>query len=621
MPIPQRNFISHLLILSLIVLCSASGFGMSSQQSKAARAVQKAIPLIQLAGQKWLDRSTCTSCHHQSVGFLALQVAKDNGFKINSVALQSQYAESSKRRYQYTQKMYELTGAINPVSGHGYQLLGMSALRAPANDFTDAAGFYLTAKQSSIGHWPSGSHRPPIEDSAFTLAATSVRALQVYPFGKEGAEAIEEAKQWLMRTPARSAEDRAMKLLGLCWTKAPADEIQKARNNILNMQLPNGGWAQVNGRTSDSYATGQALVALKVSGNFPSKSTSFQRAAKFLISTQKPDGSWRVPTRRVVEGLPYFETGFPHKLDQFISMSGTCWATTALAIFSKDGNIDALTYLKPKSRPTRAANFTKSPLDEALFQATLHGTVNDMNVALDAGADPNCRSTFGTTPLIIAVRSPEKVKLLLEKGANPNLASTLGTTPLTVASATHNAMASMRLLLGVNADPNAGRVKELEIPILSAAASFNLDRVKLLVDRGSKIHDDSLAFAYAYEDLKLVNFFLDQKVDLNLPNKEYGGNSVNDAVVNRNVDLVALLLKRGGNPNEIDKEGFSALQVAASGDPEDSKIVELLLAAGADVNYKTKGKPKAFLMAKRQGNIASAELIRKKMAEDSSRPK
>ena len=176
-------------------------------------------------------------------------------------------------------------------------------------------------------------------------------------------------------------------------------------------------------------------------------------------------------------------------------------------------------------------------------------------------------------------------------------------------------------MLGANADPNAGRVNELEIPILAAGASFSLERVQLLVGRGAKIHDESLAMAYAYEDLKLVNYFLDQKVDLNLPNKEYGGNSVNDAVINRNVELVAILLKRGGNPNEIDKEGFSALQVAASGDPEDSKIVELLLTAGANVNYETKGKPKAFLMAKRQGNIASAELIRKKMVEDSSRPK
>ena len=443
MPIRSKSFALHLLTLSLFVLTTATAVGISPQQSSASRAVQKAIPLIQLAGQKWLDRSTCTSCHHQSISFVALQVAKDNGFKINSGALESQYAESSKRRYQYTQKMYELTGAINPVSGHGYQLLGMSALRAPANDFTDAAGYYLSAKQSSIGHWPSSSHRPPIEDSAFTLAATSVRALQVYPFEVQGQATIERAKQWMIATPARSAEDRAMKLLGLCWSKAPTDEIRKARRAIFDMQRSDGGWSQVNGRPSDSYATGQALVALRVAGNFPARSTSFQRAVKFLVSTQKADGSWRVPTRRVVEGLPYFETGFPHKLDQFISMSGTCWATTALAIFSKDGNIDALTYLKPKSRPTKATNFTKSQLDEALFQATLHGTLNDMIAALDAGADPNCRSTFGTTPLIIAVRSPEKIKLLLDKGANPNLASTLGTTPLTVASATHGALRSM----------------------------------------------------------------------------------------------------------------------------------------------------------------------------------
>ena len=55
--------------------------------------------------------------------------------------------------------------------------------------------------------------------------------------------------------------------------------------------------------------------------------------------------------------------------------------------------------------------------------------------------------------------------------------------------------------------------------------------------------------------------------------------------------------------------------MAASGDPEDSKIVKLLLAAGADVTYETKGKPKAYLMAKSRGNFDSVKLILRKMTE------
>ena len=46
--------------------------------------------------------------------------------------------------------------------------------------------------------------------------------------------------------------------------------------------------------------------------------------------SQKDDGSWWVPSRSTPV-QPYFDSGFPHGKDQFISMAGTCWANMALA--------------------------------------------------------------------------------------------------------------------------------------------------------------------------------------------------------------------------------------------------------------------------------------------------
>jgi hypothetical protein len=44
-----------------------------------------------------------------------------------------------------------------------------------------------------------------------------------------------------------------------------------------------------------------------------------------------PDGSWLVRSRsRPFQ--TYFETGFPHGKDQWISSAATGWATTALAL-------------------------------------------------------------------------------------------------------------------------------------------------------------------------------------------------------------------------------------------------------------------------------------------------
>jgi hypothetical protein len=54
-----------------------------------------------------------------------------------------------------------------------------------------------------------------------------------------------------------------------------------------------------------------------------------QRGAAFLLRTQHEDGSWHVKSR-ALKVQPYFESGFPHGHDQWISQAGTAWAAIAL---------------------------------------------------------------------------------------------------------------------------------------------------------------------------------------------------------------------------------------------------------------------------------------------------
>jgi len=79
----------------------------------------------------------------------------------------------------------------------------------------------------------------------------------------------------------------------------------------------------------DAYATGQALVALHEAGMSISNE-AYQRGVKYLLSTQLEDGSWHVRTR-AMGFQPYFESGFPHGHDQWISSAGTAWSVMALA--------------------------------------------------------------------------------------------------------------------------------------------------------------------------------------------------------------------------------------------------------------------------------------------------
>ena len=57
----------------------------------------------------------------------------------------------------------------------------------------------------------------------------------------------------------------------------------------------------------------------------------------FLLATQLEDGSWYIRSR-AVPLQPYFEGGFPHGHDQWISAAATNWAALALALSNHSQN-------------------------------------------------------------------------------------------------------------------------------------------------------------------------------------------------------------------------------------------------------------------------------------------
>ena len=67
------------------------------------------------------------------------------------------------------------------------------------------------------------------------------------------------------------------------------------------------------------------VVMLAVSG------AAYQRGVQFLLKTQQDDGSWYVKTRALAF-QPWFDAGFPHGYDQWISAAGTNWAAMALTL-------------------------------------------------------------------------------------------------------------------------------------------------------------------------------------------------------------------------------------------------------------------------------------------------
>ncbi|MEC8942178.1 MAG: N-acyl-D-aspartate/D-glutamate deacylase, partial [Verrucomicrobiota bacterium] len=91
---------------------------------------------------------------------------------------------------------------------------------------------------------------------------------------------------------------------------------------------------------SDPYATGSVLFALRRGADLAPEDKVYRRGLKFLLDAQHDDGSWYVKSRSK-PFQTYYESGYPHKKDQFISMAAGSWATLALLFaVEKEGEPD-----------------------------------------------------------------------------------------------------------------------------------------------------------------------------------------------------------------------------------------------------------------------------------------
>jgi prenyltransferase/squalene oxidase-like repeat protein len=296
-------------------------------------AVERSVPLLQGVGPKFIEYSGCISCHHNSLPAMAVALARERGVKVDDRIAQENTAATYRKVEQVRERLLFGTGAPGNATTTGYTLMGLAADKQPADKNTDAMIHYLLGKQSKDGRWKPVSYRPPMEFSDFTTTAVTLRALRLYApkgRGEEVARRADQAREWLAAATPSTNEERAFQLLGLRWANAKQSDLHKAVKGLLAAQREDGGWAQLPTLESDAYATGQSLVALHQAGDLSVDDPAYRRGVKFLLKTQLQDGSWLIRTR----ALPfqrYFESGFPHGKDQWISAAGTSWATMALA--------------------------------------------------------------------------------------------------------------------------------------------------------------------------------------------------------------------------------------------------------------------------------------------------
>jgi hypothetical protein len=220
---------------------------------------------------------------------------------------------------------------VDPAINAGYVFAGLKATGYPKDEASANFALYLARHQMEDGRWPVIAGRPPQESSDFTATALAVRAIKEYgPSGQaqELERRVARAREWLTNSPAKTTEDRAFRLMGLAWAGADKEVLHQSVETLFDNQQDDGGWSQLPNRETDAYATGVTLVALQVAGVTPADHR-YLKGGIYLVLRQREDGSWQVATRSQ-PAQPYFETGFPHRKDQFISAAATAWAAIAL---------------------------------------------------------------------------------------------------------------------------------------------------------------------------------------------------------------------------------------------------------------------------------------------------
>jgi ankyrin repeat protein len=299
----------------------------------ARLAVTKGMDLLERTTGTFFVNSACGACHAQNVTDFAVMSARKHGIAINDAAA-AQRASGAAAVFGST-----ASGLLERVDGPAidiqlYTLGGFAAGGYPADRATDALVVNVSAQQWHDGRWHIGGlSRPPIEDGDFSRTALGVRALKVYGLPGRRAEMtdrISRALAWLQSNKPLTTEDRSFRLMGLAWGGVNADAVRRAATDLVAAQRADGGWSQRDEMTSDAYATGLAMYALRESGALAATADPIQKGAKYLLSTQRSDGSWYVRSRSP-KFQPYFEGGFPYGHDQWISSMATGWATAALA--------------------------------------------------------------------------------------------------------------------------------------------------------------------------------------------------------------------------------------------------------------------------------------------------
>ena len=594
------------IVAALMAVVAPTAVAQAASGLDAARirdAAARNLALFQSSQKNWFDVQRCDSCHHQYQPALAYRSAREHGIPFDEAIARADAAKAF--TYADLDKAVQYSWLIESAVDDAYRLIAADAAGVRPSLGTAVMARNVMDRQNVGGDWPSHRQRPPSSYSNVTFTALGVRAIQLYAhptLKAEVAKHVALARQWLLTHRPVDTEERTYQLLGLKWSGGDRRTLDRMARDLLRTQEADGGWSSLDGRVSDAYSTGQALVALHAAGGISVTDPKWQRGIEYLLKTQAADGSWHTATRLYPPAPlspPYFESGLPYGHDQFLSAQGGAWAVMALAWALGAGRA-----VVPQPLPGVA------PVDvEPWAETVLFGSIADVKKLLDGGLDPNAATeSGGTTALMMAAPDAAKMQVLIDRGAKVNTRSETKYTALMVATQHRESTAAVRLLLSHGADASQSQGQPLfnADPLFLAAYAGNAEVLADLLKAGASLTGEmrllgtsstdpiSGAVRHGYLDVARVLVDLGAPVD----RTDLRITPLVKAVLGDQVEMAAFLIAKGAGVNHVDTNGMTALLYAASIDFGSPAMIDMLLKAGARTDMKTKDGKTALDLAR-----------------------
>jgi N-acyl-D-amino-acid deacylase len=592
-------------LVAPMTLLAVHAYAQAISVGRTRDAVTRAIAAIQVAQQTSLKTQQCsTTCHLQLYGALSYRAAVDHGIEVDHDLVRRDFARSLGRPDDDLSRAVEDHGRSEVAMNRGFAMVAAHAAGRRPSLVAAAMARGIALQQNPAGDWTALYTRPPSNSSSFTFTALSMRALQLYghPLAKTDTDArANRAVAWMRSHAAINTEDRTYQLLGLWWGGADSRERKQLASRLLATQQADGGWNSRDGRGSDAYSTGEALVALHDAGATAVTTPAWRRGMTYLLRNQAADGTWHVRTRLPPwVSPPYFESGYPYGRDQFISIEAAHWA------------VMALTRLLPEVAPTAPLPLAslEEPQVDQWTETAMFGTVDDLRTLLDQGLSPNAFTEQGHIPLLsLVVPDGGKTSLLISRGADVNAQSLKHFSPLVIASQYLSGTSAAKALLAAGATVRArSGVRVAAFPTFLAARVGNAELLRVFHDAGDPLEDTAVGIGGGATTPLTVAVQLDQLAAVDT--LAALGADVTDplaldlAVSGNRLEIVRHLLNEGADPNQADRQGITPLAYAAASDFGDATVTKLLLAWGADPLLRDQSGQTPLDRARERGNTA-----------------